>query len=52
MDDLRDAIPLRQILVQVVYFLDWSEEGLGNRVVVLDRGVELKQVTDGSLSLC
>jgi hypothetical protein len=52
MDDLSDAIPLRQILVRIVYILDGPEEGLGNRVVVLESCVELKQVSDGCLTLC
>ena len=52
MDDFSDAISLRQILIRVVDIFDRPEEGLGNRVVVLDRGVELKQVADRRLALC
>src|ERR1700737_5103473 len=52
MDDLSDAIPLRQILVGVVHIFDRPEEGLGNCVIVLNSGVEFKQVSDGRLALC
>src|SRR5271166_3375446 len=52
MDHFSNAISLRQILIRVVHIFDRPEEGLGNRVVVLNRGVELKQVADRRLALC
>src|SRR5260370_21092590 len=52
MDNFSDAIALRQILIRVVYIFDGPEEGLGNRVVVLERCVELKQIADSRFALC
>src|ERR1700731_3526431 len=51
MDDFDHAISLGQILIRIVYSFNGPEEGLGNRVVIFDRGVELKQVADRRLAL-
>src|SRR3984893_10706394 len=51
MDDFDHAIALGQILIRIVYSFDGPEEGLSNGVVILDRGVELKQVANRRLAL-
>src|SRR5271166_2647219 len=52
MDHFSNAISLRQILIRVVDIFDRPEEGLGNRVVVLDRCVEVKEIADSRFALC